>query len=51
MADVGGGKGLLSYLLQDSGWSATVIDPVEQALPSKYKDLSSSTQVRIAAAE
>ena len=47
VADVGGGKGLLSYLLQGSGWSATVIDPLAQALPAKYKDLSSNQQVHI----
>ena len=45
-ADVGGGKGLLAYLLQESGWAATVIDPVSQALPNKYKDLTSKRQVR-----
>ena len=48
VADVGGGKGLLSYLLQESAWSATVIDPINQALPSKYKDLTSNKQTRIA---
>lgn len=47
VADVGGGKGLLSYLLGQSGWKATVIDPVNQALPSKYKDLSSNKQTPI----
>lgn len=48
VADVGGGKGLLSYLLQQSGWEATVIDPVEQGLPSKYKDLATNKQTAIA---
>jgi hypothetical protein len=47
MADVGGGKGLLAYLLQNSGWQTTVIDPTEQALPSKYKELSSNKQTHI----
>lgn len=47
VADVGGGKGLLAYLLQESGWSATVIDPIEQGLPSKYKDLESGRQMRV----
>ena len=47
VADVGGGKGLLSYLLQEDGWSATVIDPISQALPSKYKDIKSNKQTRI----
>jgi hypothetical protein len=51
VADVGGGKGLLTYLLRQSGWDATVIDPVEQALPAKYKDLRTNRQVHIAATE
>jgi len=40
-ADVAGGKGLLAYLLQQSGWDAVVVDPVNQALPDKYKDIGS----------
>ncbi|MSP13254.1 MAG: hypothetical protein EXR62_09900 [Chloroflexi bacterium] len=47
VADVGGGKGLLTYLLQQSGWPATVIDPVHQSLPVKYKDLQIDKQVHI----
>ncbi len=47
VADVGGGKGLLAYLFQQSGWAATVIDPIPQALPDKYKDMATSKQVRI----
>ena len=39
VADIGGGKGLLSYLLINNGWDATVIDPFYQLLPYKYKDL------------
>lgn len=39
VADVGGGKGLLSYILNKEGWNSTVIDPVNQALPHKYKTL------------
>jgi len=46
-ADIGGGKGLLGYLLQTSGWEVTVIDPVKQALPDKYKDLVNGARVRI----
>jgi hypothetical protein len=38
-ADVGGGKGLLSYLLNQSGWKVTVIDPVYQVLPRTFKNL------------
>ena len=37
--DVGGGKGLLSYLLNQSGFEAAVLDPKNQLLPWKYKDL------------
>lgn len=39
VADIGGGKGLLTYLLQNSGFNTTVIDPFFQTLPEKYKDL------------
>ena len=47
VADIGGGKGLLSYLLVQSGWEATVIDPVPQSLPDKYKDIHSDKRVKI----
>jgi hypothetical protein len=47
VADIGGGKGLLSYLLQRSGWDVTVIDPEIQALPAKFKDIETQTRVRI----
>jgi len=39
-ADVGGGKGLLAYLLDKDGWNVTVIDPEYQELPVKYTDLN-----------
>lgn len=51
VADVGGGKGLLTYLLQQSGWSGTVIDPIPQDLPAKYKDLNTGRQMRISPTE
>lgn len=38
--DVGGGKGLLSYLLNCAGWQASVCDPFYQELPNKYTDLN-----------
>jgi hypothetical protein len=47
-ADIGGGKGLLGYLLQKSGWQVTVIDPIAQTLPDKYKDILSDQRVKIA---
>lgn len=40
IADVGGGKGLLTFLLNRDGFQSVVIDPDEQPLPKKYKDLS-----------
>jgi hypothetical protein len=46
-ADIGGGKGLLSYLLIQSGWQATVIDPYAQPLPGKYKDIATGTRIKI----
>jgi len=47
VADIGGGKGLLGYLLMESGWQSTVIDPVSQDLPSKYKDIDLGRRVKI----
>ena len=47
VADIGGGKGFLAYLLQTSGWEAVVIDPVAQSLPEKYKDLTLNRRVKI----
>jgi hypothetical protein len=47
VADIGGGKGLLSHLLIQSSWQATVIDPVPQALPKKYKDIVENRRVKI----
>lgn len=47
VADIGGGKGLLSYLLQCDGWQATVIDPFYQELPNKYKDIRANKRVNI----
>jgi hypothetical protein len=37
----------LSYLLIQSGWQATVIDPAPQALPEKYKDIVHDVRVKI----
>lgn len=48
VADIGGGKGLLAYLLNQSGWDATTIDPIHQELPPKYKDIGADRQVKIA---
>ncbi len=49
VADVGGGKGLLSYLLRGAGYDAVVIDPLEQPLPERYRDIDSGERVRIPA--
>jgi hypothetical protein len=51
VADVGGGKGLLTYLLVQSGWQSTVVDPVSQSLPRKYRDIANGKRVRIAPTE
>ena len=48
VADVGGGKGLLAWLLQERGFRASVIDPVAQPLPGKYKSLALDKRARIA---
>jgi len=47
VADIAGGKGLLAYLLQRSGWKSVVIDPVNQALPDKYKDIATGQRIHI----
>lgn len=45
--DVGGGKGLLGYLLNLDGWQVSVIDPIEQPLVDKYKDILTDRRVKI----
>ena len=47
VADIGGGKGLLAYLLAKAGWEATVVDPDHQRLPHKFKDLATGRQILI----
>ncbi len=47
VGDVGGGKGLLAFLLDRSGFEATVIDPHPQALPEKFRDLTADRRVRL----
>jgi hypothetical protein len=39
VADVGGGKGLITHLLNMDGFQSVVIDPYNQTLPTKYKSL------------
>jgi len=39
VADIGGGKGLLTFLLNQSGFHSVVIDPHEQSLPTRFRDL------------
>ena len=48
VADIAGGKGLLAYLMQQSGWDAVVIDPTYQDLINKYKDIATGKRVKIA---
>lgn len=50
VADIGGGKGLVTYILKKSGWQSTVIDPEYQELPTKYRELD-KTRVKIAPEE
>ena len=45
-ADIGGGKGLLAYLLQESGWETAVIDPTPQSLPDKFKNITTGQRIR-----
>ena len=47
VADIGGGKGLLSFLLNQSGFTSTVIDPVRQPLEWKYKDIATGKRVKL----
>lgn len=35
--DVSGGKGVLSYLLNQAGFDCTVVDPLYQTLPNKFR--------------
>jgi hypothetical protein len=44
-ADIGGGKGVLAYLLNQSGYESTVIDPFDQVLPRAFKDISKKRTV------
>lgn len=43
--DVGGGKGLLTYLLNKNEWKATVVDPAISDYLTKYKDLETGKRV------
>jgi hypothetical protein len=45
--DVGGGKGLLAYLLNLRSWDVSVVDPVDQLLPPKYKDIITGKRILI----
>lgn len=45
--DVGGGKGLLSYMLIQKGWEATVVDPAISLPFHKFKDIESGERVRV----
>jgi hypothetical protein len=47
VADVGGGKGLLTHLLNEAGFAAEVVDPVDRPLPSRYRDLAGGRRVRL----
>jgi len=51
VADIGGGKGVLSYFLRKHGFDSVVIDPVPQELPEKIKDIRSGKQLRFTASD
>jgi len=51
IADIGGGKGLLAFLLNKKGWECVVIDPFDQILEHKYKDLDSGKRVKLTGEE
>lgn len=50
-ADVGGGKGLLAWLLNQKGWDVTIIDPVEATKAPQYRDPDTGKQVQMSAAD
>lgn len=46
-ADVGGGKGLLAWLLNQKGWDVTIIDPVEATKAPQYRDSETGRQIQL----
>ena len=50
-ADVGGGKGLLAWLLNQKGWQVIIIDPVEAIKAPQYRDPETGRQVQLTMAE
>lgn len=46
-ADVGGGKGILAFLLRQAGFDAVVIDPFQQQLPQKFRNFNCSTRIKL----
>lgn len=51
VADIAGGKGLLSHLLNQNSFQSTVIDPNKQRLPTKYKDILTNKRIFVTDAE
>ena len=51
MLDVGGGKGLLIYLLNKNGWESVVVDPEVTDSLTKYKDIETNKRVAISKEE
>lgn len=47
VADIGGGKGLLSFFLNHSEFESTVIDPVWKPVEWKYKDITTGKRVKL----
>lgn len=51
VADIGGGKGLLAYLLMMDGWTTAVIEPNKTKQLVKYKDFSLDKRVKLKMAD
>ncbi|MFZ5392270.1 MAG: hypothetical protein ACOZAR_03715 [Patescibacteria group bacterium] len=47
VADVGGGKGLLAYLLLMEGWETTVIEPNTTKNLVKYREVQSKKRIKL----
>ncbi len=47
VADVGGGKGLLAYLLMNEGWETAVIEPNTTDNLQKYREVQSKKRIKL----
>ncbi len=52
VADIGGGKGLITFLLGKlPGWELIIIDPHDPGLPPKVRDLHTRERIKLSAAD